>query len=81
MKNLFFFSMTLLSLSSQISYGQNKAKGSEKLVVDSKQGRSNLDRSKGFGGFIFGTSIKLYKILSLHTVPESPLNNIFQRFQ
>ncbi|MGQ7856591.1 hypothetical protein ACUN24_20330 [Pedobacter sp. WC2501] len=61
MKNLFFFSMTLLSLSSQISYGQNKAKGSEKLVVDSKQGRSNLDRSKGFGGFIFGTSIKLYK--------------------
>lgn len=62
-KDILFFIM-LLTLGSQAAFGQNQAKNFD-LAVDRKQGKINLDRSNGFGDFIFGTPAKLYKSFKL----------------
>ena len=52
-------------------FSQNET-SNNRQIIDRKQGKINLDASKGFGKFIFGTPVKTYKNFKYITEPNEP---------
>ena len=72
---IFVISITVLLSFSITTFGQNQG-GSE---LTRRQGSVQLDNEEGFGDFVFGSPVKLFKKFRLKLYPEDNSKRYFSK--
>jgi len=68
-------SVILLLMCNMLSFAQNR----NELTINQRQDRINLDAAKGFGNFVFGSPLKLYKNFKFIQDNNEPSKRYFSK--